>query len=61
MCKLFARGNYLLESKFRCGFDCWKNVISRIQSHEHSKEHLSAISVKLERQKCMRIDIEFEY
>ena len=37
-----------------------RNAISRIQSHEHSKEQLSAISVKLERQKCMLIDIELE-
>ena len=58
MCKLFS--NDRQPTQFITGFDDWKNATARISSHEHSKDHLCAVTNKMQHQKDTRIDEELE-
>jgi hypothetical protein len=57
VCKVFG-DSHVGESQFQSGYDDWKNASSRISSHEHCKEHLSAIQRLTEMQTSRRIDAE---
>lgn len=63
VCKLFGYNAGCANefcNQFTGGFDDWKNAISRITSHEKSKDHIVALSRMLQRQKSTRIDAELQ-
>ncbi|XP_060864355.1 zinc finger MYM-type protein 1-like [Metopolophium dirhodum] len=62
VCKIFrhlqSSDKLTLVHQFESGFDDWKNINVRMETHEQSNDHFNSIKKMVDLQKCKKIDVE---